>query len=64
MQKKAYDKEPSNELYSWAYHLSMADPIAVSLAQRNLSSSNTIHWLISKGVPGKYIIDSLRQTVR
>ena len=59
MQKKAYENEPENILFEWAYRLSSNDATAVTLAKKILNDSDKIQWLKSKGFPGSYFLEHL-----
>jgi len=63
MQKKAFEKEPENILFEWAYRFSLNDQIAGYLAEQILLYEETkIKWLTSKGFPGCYILESLKRS--
>lgn len=61
MQKKAFHIEPNNELYEWAYMFSKDEKKkAFTLSKQILhGKSDSLNWLITKGFPGKYLIESL-----
>jgi hypothetical protein len=62
MQKKAYEMESNNILYEWAYKFSLGDKSASKLAEQILTQNKTrLAWLKSKGFPGEYILDVLKQ---
>lgn len=63
MQKKAFEKEPGNALFEWAYRFSLDDKVAGYLAEQILLHDKTkAEWLKSKGFPGEYILESLVQS--
>ena len=62
MQERAFEKEPENVLFEWAYRFSLNDQIAGYLAGQILRHDrNKIRWLNSKGFPGKYVLESLKR---
>ena len=61
MQKYAYENEPDNKLYKWAYLLSIGDLInSQILSNQILEDSEKTVWLKNWGFPGKYITESLQ----
>lgn len=63
MQEQAFNKEPYNKLFEWAYRFSLNDESASYLAQYILQSDKIrIEWLKSKGFPSHYVLDSLNQS--
>ncbi|MCB9082403.1 MAG: hypothetical protein H6555_11910 [Lewinellaceae bacterium] len=63
MQKKAFEKEPGNVLFEWAYRFSLDDKLAGYLAEQILLHDNgKVEWLRSKGFPGRYILESLERS--
>jgi|ERR1041384_4929073 hypothetical protein len=60
MLQKATQLQPENLLYEWAYRFVMGHESAAVLCERLISGSEEIKWLESKGSPGKYIIDVIR----
>lgn len=62
MQRKAFEKEPNNKLYEWAYKFSLNDKSTNVLAAQILSNEKEkIKWLKSIGFPGEYIIQCLEE---
>ena len=62
-QKQAYELEKGNALFEWAVCFSLGDKLAPELAERILiKDKNSLEWLKSKGFPGKYVINSLRNS--
>ncbi|HHG84317.1 MAG TPA: hypothetical protein ENJ82_06165 [Bacteroidetes bacterium] len=62
-QKKAMEKEPENQLYEWAYRLSLGDDTRGNLAHQLIESEKAkIGWLEKKGFPGEYILEHLRMS--
>lgn len=61
MQKKAHDLEIDNKLFKWAYLFSLGDNMSKVLAKQILADNNIMTWLDARGLPGKYIKDSLKQ---
>lgn len=61
MQKKAFEMEPTNQLYEWAYLFSKDEKKkAFTLSKQILyEESNWLNWLRTKGFPGLYMIESL-----
>lgn len=60
MQKKAFEKEPENVLFEWAYRFSLDNKLAGYLAEQILLYEKAkVEWLKSKGFPGEYILESL-----
>jgi len=63
MQKKAFEKEPENALFEWAYRFSIDDKLAGYIAEQILLHDKTIvEWLKSKGFPGQYILKSIESS--
>jgi len=63
MQKKAFEKEPKNTLFEWAYRFSLDDKLSGYLAQQILVYDKTkVEWLKLKGFPGEYILESLERS--
>ncbi len=62
MQKKAFEKEPDNQLYEWAYLFSKDEKKkAFTLSKQILyEGNNWLEWLSTKGFPGTYLIESLK----
>lgn len=62
LQKNAFEIEPSNILYEWAYVFSKNEKKqAFELSEKILfKESNILNWLKTKGFPGSYIIESLK----
>ena len=65
MQKKAFEKEPTNKLYKWGYLFSKKEKEEASIIVLEIISENNvwINWLDKKGFPGKYIITSINNTI-
>ncbi|MBD2676053.1 hypothetical protein H6G47_19805 [Aphanizomenon flos-aquae FACHB-1416] len=61
MQKKAFEKDSDNQLYQWAYLFSLNEiDKAFLLSNEILNGENKyLNWLKTKGLPGRYIIQSL-----
>ncbi|NDK57360.1 hypothetical protein [Pontibacter fetidus] len=62
MQKKAFEKEPHNKLYEWAFLFSKNDKEKSFLLAKQLlySDASWLNWLKVKGFPGLYIIEALK----
>lgn len=62
MQKKAFEKEPENTLYEWAYVFSKNDKKKAFILSKDLlnDKSTVLSWLKTKGFPGEYLIQSLK----
>ncbi len=62
MQKKAFEMEPTNLLYEWAFIFSKDEKKqAFNLSERILyKQSHWLTWLKTKGFPGIYMIESLK----
>ncbi len=65
MQEKAFEKEPSNILYQWAYLLNFLPFKKVKEAHRLTrylygDATKEVIWLKSKGYPGKCVLDTLK----
>ncbi|MFN5592592.1 MAG: hypothetical protein ACK482_03930 [Aphanizomenon sp.] len=61
MQKKAFEKDSDSQLYQWAYLFSLNEiDKAFLLSNEILNGENKyLNWLKTKGLPGRYIIQSL-----
>ncbi len=65
MLAKACEKEPENNLYKWAYFLSLPQQMDETKAHKlacylYCHSAEEIKWLKSKGYPGERILNSLQ----
>jgi hypothetical protein len=61
MQKKAFEKEPENGLFEWAYRFSLNDGSSGGLAKQVLQDKTIIDWLKAKGFAGESILESLER---
>jgi hypothetical protein len=61
MQKGAFDKEPDNILYEWAYVFSKGEKTTAYALSKKLLFENkkSVNWLNTKGFPGKYLLESI-----
>jgi hypothetical protein len=65
MQKAAYEKEPTNQLYKWGYLVSKNEKEeSLNIALQIVSEQNVLlNWLKTKGFPGTYMIDSINSWI-
>ena len=64
MQKKAFELN-NNILFEWAYRFSIGDVTnANNLAEKVLADESRIRWLNSKGFPGRYVLESVKSSLK